>query len=482
MPTFQYEAMTATGQEVKADIEATTADDAIAIIRTKGYFPTKVRQLPSPTASSAHFETESGPGKSVPGEGQRPRGLREVAMLQRIILLCILGYLGLFIGRFFIPSESNGLVMARMAAWTTVFVTSTVFLFLLATKMYGKGVGILLGFLTLIPFVGLIILLLVSWKATKLLKQNGSAVGLLGAKGPIGSEVPQDVLNRPGGDQSLNLKNALVIIDRNVEVPNYGMVIAKSAGSDGELMKAAQLLREEHQRRLDNPLIWYAYASALRLAMQSESALVEMQALAKSHSGFNLAQYAIRGWVEWKSHFGLPPWSAGIESLHPALVRAVKASVLLPTRDGIEPRATFYFRDTGGDINPRAVQNVRIALTTVISPVVPQVVGIYASVFDNPDNPMNLEALGCPFVPRGETLRSAYEYLACQHDLDFVIIDTNSRIVCNRRLKLSENMLAANKRLGEQLEATDGTSLSPGEMNALMRQHVQRFSDDDVVF
>ncbi len=44
MPTFQYEAMNAAGQEVKAEIEAGSPDDAIAKIRTQGYFPTKVKE------------------------------------------------------------------------------------------------------------------------------------------------------------------------------------------------------------------------------------------------------------------------------------------------------------------------------------------------------------------------------------------------------------------------------------------------------
>jgi type IV pilus assembly protein PilC len=44
MATFQYEAMNAAGQEVKAEINANTADEAIAMIRTKGYFPTKVKE------------------------------------------------------------------------------------------------------------------------------------------------------------------------------------------------------------------------------------------------------------------------------------------------------------------------------------------------------------------------------------------------------------------------------------------------------
>lgn len=44
MPTFQYEAMNASGQEVKDAIEASSPEDAIAKIRAKGYFPTKVKE------------------------------------------------------------------------------------------------------------------------------------------------------------------------------------------------------------------------------------------------------------------------------------------------------------------------------------------------------------------------------------------------------------------------------------------------------
>lgn len=44
MPNFQYEAMNSSGQEVKDVIEAANSEDAIAKIRAKGYFPTKVRE------------------------------------------------------------------------------------------------------------------------------------------------------------------------------------------------------------------------------------------------------------------------------------------------------------------------------------------------------------------------------------------------------------------------------------------------------
>lgn len=44
MPTFQYEAMNSAGQEIKDEIDAASAEDAITRIRQQGYFPTKVKQ------------------------------------------------------------------------------------------------------------------------------------------------------------------------------------------------------------------------------------------------------------------------------------------------------------------------------------------------------------------------------------------------------------------------------------------------------
>jgi type IV pilus assembly protein PilC len=44
MPMYAFEAMNSSGQEVKDEIEASTADEAIKKIRGKGYFPTKVRE------------------------------------------------------------------------------------------------------------------------------------------------------------------------------------------------------------------------------------------------------------------------------------------------------------------------------------------------------------------------------------------------------------------------------------------------------
>jgi type IV pilus assembly protein PilC len=44
MPTYAFEAMNSSGQEVKDEVEAASSEEAIAKIRSKGFFPTKVRE------------------------------------------------------------------------------------------------------------------------------------------------------------------------------------------------------------------------------------------------------------------------------------------------------------------------------------------------------------------------------------------------------------------------------------------------------
>lgn len=104
--------------------------------------------------------------------------LRSVAKYQKGILVCILIYLITVVCQFLIPSELQLLVWL---CGIVVSIAGTVFVFLLAIKVYGAPLGVLLGILTLIPCIGLIVLLVVNGKATSVLRQNGIKVGLLGA-------------------------------------------------------------------------------------------------------------------------------------------------------------------------------------------------------------------------------------------------------------------------------------------------------------
>jgi hypothetical protein len=104
--------------------------------------------------------------------------LRSVATYQKGIIVCILIYLIAVITQFVLPAELRlflGLALLALG------ITATVFVFLLSIKVYSVGLGILFAFLTMVPCIGLVMLLVINAKATGILRQNGIKVGLLGA-------------------------------------------------------------------------------------------------------------------------------------------------------------------------------------------------------------------------------------------------------------------------------------------------------------
>ncbi len=66
MPVYQYEAMTAQGQEIKDEIEASSQEEAVQKIRAKNYYPTQIRERSGGGKGSkgkkaaANAETKSG--------------------------------------------------------------------------------------------------------------------------------------------------------------------------------------------------------------------------------------------------------------------------------------------------------------------------------------------------------------------------------------------------------------------------------------
>jgi hypothetical protein len=122
-----------------------------------------------------------------PGPGM---DLRTIAIRQKAIMYCILAYLLLIVGQFLVPEQLR--IIPALAA-LAVSVTAAVFVFMLALSLYNTGAGIVLGILTLIPLVGLIVLLIINNKATQTLRYHGIRVGLMGADAkqiPAPGQVP----------------------------------------------------------------------------------------------------------------------------------------------------------------------------------------------------------------------------------------------------------------------------------------------------
>jgi len=104
--------------------------------------------------------------------------LRQVAKYQRGVLICLLINITALILPRVLPPE---LVIVTSIFYLVAGIAGLVFVFLLSTKLYGTGLGILFGLLMLIPIVGLIVLVIVNQKATTVLRKNRVKVGFLGA-------------------------------------------------------------------------------------------------------------------------------------------------------------------------------------------------------------------------------------------------------------------------------------------------------------
>lgn len=111
-------------------------------------------------------------------KGGTREDLRKVAVYQRGIVFSILVYLASALAGMVLP-EALAIVLGIIGIGAMI--AGAVFTIILGLKVYSTGVGILLGILSLVPLVGLIVLLVVSNKATGILRQNGIRVGLLGA-------------------------------------------------------------------------------------------------------------------------------------------------------------------------------------------------------------------------------------------------------------------------------------------------------------
>src|SRR5438477_860127 len=69
MPTYAYVAMNASGQEVKEEIDAGSSEEAIAKIRSKGYFPTKVKEKAA--KKTAKKKGKGGAEEAAPAAAKR---------------------------------------------------------------------------------------------------------------------------------------------------------------------------------------------------------------------------------------------------------------------------------------------------------------------------------------------------------------------------------------------------------------------------
>lgn len=120
------------------------------------------------------------PKKSAPVKPDLDRkDLIEIALRQKMILFCVLVYIGAIVSHFTVPKEYVEYIRYGVLAFG---VLAAVLVFLLAQKLYEPGPGAALALVTLVPVIGLFTLLIINSKATNRLVSRGIRVGLMGAR------------------------------------------------------------------------------------------------------------------------------------------------------------------------------------------------------------------------------------------------------------------------------------------------------------
>jgi hypothetical protein len=290
-----------------------------------------------------------------------------------------------------------------------------------------------------------------------------------------------------------SIADALELVKLHIAFSDNGTYVV-STGREGKLMTAAQAFEQAHNRHPGDPMLHYAWASALDLAARFKTARTEMARLAEAHPDFLPARFAVDGWDNWESPFRFPEWNPSITSALPVISRQVQSAVLLPVRDGYSPRAALFLRDRAGDFQALDIlKSARIDVTTVVSEITnPQVVAVNARIWDDPKNPYPLEALDFPLCARGRRDRRKYEYLCLQEDIDFAIIDARDRLLLNKRLPMPPRMREVNKRLLDLLVKSDGVEIPTDKAAAdhwyntvgrpAIKAHQQRLQPSDVKY
>ena len=100
--------------------------------------------------------------------------LRNVAVYQRGMIICILLNIVLYIAML-----ATGLQLLQIA-FAILAIVQLVFVFGLARRTCNLVSAIILTVLALFPCIGLMILFIVNQRATKVLQENGIPVGFLG--------------------------------------------------------------------------------------------------------------------------------------------------------------------------------------------------------------------------------------------------------------------------------------------------------------
>ena len=276
-------------------------------------------------------------------------------------------------------------------------------------------------------------------------------------------------LTDPSLDSIVN--SLMVYVTIVPESPPTQMII----GSDSPMMSAAKAFADLHAAYPDSSEIHYAYAAALQLAGQGETALKVMKECAEAHPNFWLADLYLKrsaALLYWNPFF-LPEFKSIVgEKVHPIINQLVQTNVILATRVGVLPHSVMFYRDANDELSTSALKSCKMEFMTTISEVKePQIVAINGRIHDDPINPLQLEVIECPFQSVSSRARLRFELIARQHDFEFVILDSRGQIKYWRQIKPSTRMTSVHQQVSLMFDETQGKDISIPEFIGAIRRH-----------
>jgi len=274
---------------------------------------------------------------------------------------------------------------------------------------------------------------------------------------------------------SIYITEALSIIDSQIK-SDFECSDVTILNDAGQLIDASLKFKTAYQLQPDNPLLHYAYASALHCAGQIQSARKEMERCLLAHSDFKLASLALNSWDNWRSLFMLPPWNSDKKKIRkvPACIsKMLQTSMLLPVRDSICPRAVQFIRDVNDDFhNFKSLKSAKIKTMNMISPITdPQIFALFIAINKNAGKPLRVQEADCPIKLRGNWSRLRWELFCMQTTYDLVIVDKDDFVLFNVRLKMSKKMIATNKKMLAMIDDADGRDIPTLELFDAIARH-----------
>ena len=131
----------------------------------------------NPYQAPASTPADMSPAQRSPSELFRLHG---IAQAQRRLMLAVLGQFGLFFGIFIADPRSPHANTIIGLIFIVIAIAAIFYTIQLAARLKGTGVAVAIGIFSLIPYLGLIPMLITSSWATKALRAAGFKVGLLG--------------------------------------------------------------------------------------------------------------------------------------------------------------------------------------------------------------------------------------------------------------------------------------------------------------